>query len=227
MTAPRITADAPVAEADGLKRSAREMLLDAAERLFGQRGIDGVSLREIAAAAGQRNNSAVIYHFQDKQGLIDTLIADRVSKIEKLRQSLLDKVENLATCDSAQLLAMMWQPMLDPSANRGGHWFIQFHLSYHLSLHAPAPVQKVGTLHPIVSEPARFPASRRLLEALQARNRHLPAEQFRYRLGLLFLTFWAAAAQHGNATVAAQSASITFSLEEIVKMAVAALEAPA
>ncbi|MEV1201628.1 helix-turn-helix domain-containing protein, partial [Microbispora rosea] len=34
-------------------------LVDAAERLFAERGIDAVSLREINAAAGQRNSTAL------------------------------------------------------------------------------------------------------------------------------------------------------------------------
>jgi AcrR family transcriptional regulator len=34
----------------------RERLLVTAERLFAERGVAGVSLREIGAAAGQRNN---------------------------------------------------------------------------------------------------------------------------------------------------------------------------
>ena len=39
--------------------TARELLMDTAETLIAERGM-GVSLREIAARAGQRNNSAVI-----------------------------------------------------------------------------------------------------------------------------------------------------------------------
>ena len=37
----------------------RELLLRTAERLYGERGLNGVSLREIGREAGQRNVSAV------------------------------------------------------------------------------------------------------------------------------------------------------------------------
>ncbi len=49
-------------------------MLRAAERLFAERGVDGASLREIAAAAGQRNHSAALYHFGDKRGLLEALL---------------------------------------------------------------------------------------------------------------------------------------------------------
>ena len=48
----------------------RERLIDAAESLFAEHGIGGVSLREINRAAGARNAVAVQYHFGDREGII-------------------------------------------------------------------------------------------------------------------------------------------------------------
>jgi hypothetical protein len=48
----------------------KERLLRTAERLFALRGIDAVSMRSICAEAGQRNNTALQYHFGDKQNLV-------------------------------------------------------------------------------------------------------------------------------------------------------------
>ena len=44
--------------------TAREDLMRQAERLFGSRGVEAVSLRDIVRAAGHRNESAVQYHFE-------------------------------------------------------------------------------------------------------------------------------------------------------------------
>ena len=48
----------------------REKFLLTAERLFGERGINGVSLREISRAVGQRNPSALQYHFGSRDALL-------------------------------------------------------------------------------------------------------------------------------------------------------------
>ncbi len=45
----------------------RTALLEAALHCFAQRGFDGTSIRDIAAAAG-RNSSLISYHFSSKEG---------------------------------------------------------------------------------------------------------------------------------------------------------------
>lgn len=54
----------------------REALLRAAEQLFAARGVWQVTVRDITVAAGQRNPSAVHYHFGSMEGL-QTAILDR------------------------------------------------------------------------------------------------------------------------------------------------------
>ena len=46
----------------------RELLLDAAERVFRERGVAGSTLAEVAAAAGV-TRGAVYWHFHDKADL--------------------------------------------------------------------------------------------------------------------------------------------------------------
>jgi AcrR family transcriptional regulator len=83
-------------EADARKRptgrragdsGTRDAILDAATRLFSQRGYDGSSLRAIAAAAGV--DPALIRHFfGDKDTLFATVVADRTAIMERLAASL-------------------------------------------------------------------------------------------------------------------------------------------
>ena len=68
---------------------ARAQLVDAAERLFAERGIGGVSLREVGAAAGQRNNSAAQYHFGSKDGLVAAIFERRMVPIDRRRRAML------------------------------------------------------------------------------------------------------------------------------------------
>ncbi|WP_084958452.1 TetR/AcrR family transcriptional regulator [Thermoactinospora rubra] len=71
-------------------------LVSAAEQLFAERGIEAVSLREINAAAGQRNSTALQYHFGDRAGLLRAVLAKHQPGIERHRHRLLDEYEAAA-----------------------------------------------------------------------------------------------------------------------------------
>lgn len=68
----------------------RAALLDAAARLFAERGPEGVSLAEINAAARQKNTAAVHYHFRNREGLLAALIEPQQQAIDARRRALLD-----------------------------------------------------------------------------------------------------------------------------------------
>jgi AcrR family transcriptional regulator len=53
----------------------KESLLREAERLFARRGLYRTTMREITDAAGQKNVSAINYHFGSREGLLDALLA--------------------------------------------------------------------------------------------------------------------------------------------------------
>jgi AcrR family transcriptional regulator len=72
-------------------KSTRELLVDTAEPLFADRGIHGVSLREIGLAAGQRNNGASQYHFGDKAGLVVAIFERRAAEVNARRLVLLER----------------------------------------------------------------------------------------------------------------------------------------
>lgn len=71
----------------------KDMLMDAAERLFAEFGIEAVSSRQIALAAGQRNQSAIRYHFGTKDDVLRALLQSRVSEINQRRAALLAEID--------------------------------------------------------------------------------------------------------------------------------------
>lgn len=73
----------------------RLRLVDAATRLFAQHGIDGVALKDIVAAAGQKNQSAIQYHFGDKGGLIAAALGARFKVIDARRVAMIEAAERL------------------------------------------------------------------------------------------------------------------------------------
>ena len=74
------------ATARGLRT--REHILDTAERLWGGRGVEGVSLREIRIAAGQRNSSALQFHFGGRDGLLRALAERHLPRLAAQQERL-------------------------------------------------------------------------------------------------------------------------------------------
>ncbi len=68
----------------------RDRLLRAGERVFARSGVGGASLREINAEAGQRNNSALHYHFGSRDGLLGAIGRKHQREIDAERIRLLD-----------------------------------------------------------------------------------------------------------------------------------------
>lgn len=67
-------------------------ILDTAERLFGDQGYAGTSLRQIIAAAGV-NLAAIHYHFGNKEELLDHLVARKAGPVNEERLALLERYE--------------------------------------------------------------------------------------------------------------------------------------
>ncbi|MBE3008097.1 helix-turn-helix transcriptional regulator [Microbispora sp. NEAU-D428] len=91
-------------------------LVDAAERLFAERGIDAVSLREINAAAGQRNSTALQYHFGDRAGLLKAVLAKHRPEIEARRHQLLDEYEARGPLPQGDALRSLAAALVRPAA---------------------------------------------------------------------------------------------------------------
>lgn len=66
----------------------RVVILEAAERLCGERGLEAVSVREIAAAA-RVNVAAINYYFGTRQNLLVTIFKTRGAEIDAERETLL------------------------------------------------------------------------------------------------------------------------------------------
>lgn len=71
----------------------RVRLVDAAERLFAEHGVAGVSLREINRVAGARNAIAVQYHFGDRAGLVRAVLDRHRHDIDARRHAMLDQID--------------------------------------------------------------------------------------------------------------------------------------
>jgi AcrR family transcriptional regulator len=94
----------------GRPAEGRLRLLAAAERLFATRGL-GVPNREIVAAAGQHNQSAITYHFGSRAGLIDAVCARHEIPIAQHRQHLIARLPAPGERTTRQLVEAHIQPL--------------------------------------------------------------------------------------------------------------------
>ena len=69
---------------------AKERLIRAAEHLFARHGVHRTQMNEINARAGQRNPSAVHYHFGSREGLLNAIIERHSSVVDAERARRLD-----------------------------------------------------------------------------------------------------------------------------------------
>ncbi|PWR24628.1 TetR/AcrR family transcriptional regulator [Zavarzinia aquatilis] len=71
----------------------RDRIKQAARRLFADRGLDAVSIRDITREAGQKNAGSVNYYFRSKEALIAELITDIAAILEVGRNRRVDAME--------------------------------------------------------------------------------------------------------------------------------------
>jgi len=89
-------------------------LLLTAERLFAEEGLDALSTRRISSEAGQRNNSALQYHFGSKDALLEALLEYRQGPINRRRVVLLEALRAQGrTTEVPALIEAMVLPYLE------------------------------------------------------------------------------------------------------------------
>lgn len=153
--------------------------MDTAERLIAERGM-GVSLREIAAQAGQRNNSAVIYHFGNHDGLIAATLDRRMSEIDEHRRVSLAELDARADCTIDDVLTAMLEPALELPYRSGATHYARF-------------VEQIRT-HPVIAStvprsetwPATMELTRRVGTCLPKRSRREASRRIRLMATTMF-----------------------------------------
>jgi AcrR family transcriptional regulator len=95
----------------------RQRIIEAAEKLFARRGIEGVSIRDITQAAGV-NLAAINYHFGTKSALAADVFKHCIDPLNRRRLELLDKVEKTTGSKPPKLEAVL-EAMIRPAVERG------------------------------------------------------------------------------------------------------------
>ncbi len=110
-----------------LTTSSTAAMISAAERLVAERGLGAVSMRMVGEAAGQRNHSAVQFHFGSWEGLLESIAADRMGPINQERLAMLERLDREGRrADVRGLVEALVVPLSDATIRRPGSFYARF-----------------------------------------------------------------------------------------------------
>jgi AcrR family transcriptional regulator len=105
----------------------RTALIEAAESLFAEAGVQGVSTRQIGAAIGSSNTNVVAYHFGSKDALIREVYRHRLPAIDQRRGALLVEADACGrTSDAHALVRVFFLPLYEQTDGAGRQSYARF-----------------------------------------------------------------------------------------------------
>jgi len=103
-------------------------------KLFAERGVDGVTVRQIAQAAGQKNHAALTYYFGSKEGLICELIVDGARAIDARRNAELDNAREAGGPNTVlEVMQILVETSIDPDPPEWGECYNRFVVGLQMS----------------------------------------------------------------------------------------------
>src|SRR6478672_5986223 len=110
----------------------KNQLKAAAQLLFAQRGVDGVTVQEIVNAAGQRNNAALHYHFGSKEELIRQMVVDGAAVLDRRRREMLDAIDAGGGPKSIrEVILILIMPVIELGEDERWRGYIRFTSNLH------------------------------------------------------------------------------------------------
>src|ERR1700676_3875303 len=99
----------------------------AAQLLFARHGVDAVTIQQIVAAAGQRNNAALHYHFGSKEELIRQLVVDGAAVLDERRQGMLREIDARGgPATIREVLLVLVMPVIELGNDERWRGYIRF-----------------------------------------------------------------------------------------------------
>lgn len=105
----------------------RNQIKAAAQLLFARHGVDAVTVQQIVAAAGQRNNNALHYHFGSKEELIRQMVVDGAAVLDERRRGMLRDIEARDGPSSIrEVLLVLIMPVVELGEDERWRGYIRF-----------------------------------------------------------------------------------------------------
>jgi AcrR family transcriptional regulator len=155
-----------------------EAIIDAAEQVFGEVGIDGASLRQISRLAGSGTHYAVQYHFGSKEALIKAIFARRLPDLERRRGDMLSEAGRAGLLQDPQtLMDVLLRPLIFQTDTNGHHSYAAFLINVYW--HSSVPITWLQDV----------PLTKHIMELLYGTMPDIPADITRERVRLATVMF--------------------------------------
>jgi AcrR family transcriptional regulator len=201
--------------------SARQRLIRAGEHFFARHGFDQVSVQDITKRAGQRNASAIHYHFGSREGLLEAISTRHHKRTDAVRQAALDDLEfRDAVSDVRAIIAILaLAPMTDMEEREDVRDWLRI---------TPQVVHLTRTTdQQLLDYGPHVPALHKCLRYLRERVTHLPEDIFEERVSLVIYVITLA---HAERAIQIESGTARIErsdfVQNLVEMLTAALFAP-
>ncbi len=196
------------------------MLLDAAARLFAERGIDNVSIAEIVRTANQRNASAVHYHFGSRDEILRAVLARHVPVIAERRHELLERARARPARDVRSAAEAIVRPVTE-FAQRGWREWAYLRIGSELT----GAVERTSPeIRKLMKQTAGYAA----WELLRERCPKVPDDLWRVRREICIVFIGRAAADRALALEGGGSGVLSDDrfVDNLVDMVIGAMTAP-
>jgi AcrR family transcriptional regulator len=169
----------PKSKQTSVSSGTREALILAGERLFAENGINGISLRQINTAAGQKNSSAAHYHFGSKDALVAAIHSYRIEHVNERRNALLETLMSSGDRNSTrEVVETIVYPIVEEiHETHGGSHYIRF-----LAQLIGHPQIKINYLWKTDAASGLM----RAMDLLIAANPEVPGPIMRQRIGFMW-----------------------------------------
>ncbi|CAM3093838.1 TetR family transcriptional regulator [Prescottella defluvii] len=197
--------------------STKQKLLEVAEELFAARGVEATLIGDIVQGAGQRNPSALRYHFGSREGVLQAIREKYLAQLEQRRAELLEKWPAPGPSTPRDAVTIVVAPLVELLRDEGGRRYLRILGQTLFELNTD---QMVGV--------DRYPSLARSFDLMRAGMEHVPDNLVEDRVkGVLTLVSAALATRARDAATGRRMPnSIPDFKANVIAMATAVLTAP-
>ena len=195
----------------------RDKLMVSALALYAGKSIDGVSFREIALAAGQRNSNVLQYHFGNREALLQAIVDKHGGAITGLREAYIQRSLDNGQSPAQAAARCLVEPIIEYVENHPqGLQFVTL-TSQLTALYRNDARQGKASV--------RFPENPALMAVLETALTHLPRREMQRRIYLVVSSTFHSIAEIYRAAEPASAGKRKPMIDQLLLMLTAFFEA--